>query len=169
MTDTIEDFVRVRGNGCFDRTGALHPGIPLMEQVTNPAYQYVGYRWVFAGKEYRLTSDGCQVMTAALLPNARGIAVLESSTLSAPDNLRILWPDGSMRQRLRNPYLDTKAYQAGDEVCFLHVAARDGNLYTQISVVRRAGHGQHPAMPLYDAMWNPDTLNVLSLQWRPWD
>ncbi len=164
----IQDFVFVLNNGIRKGVHEFLPSVPLLQQINDPEYHPRAYEWESDGQIYTRLIDGCDTLTARLLPDGSGVAVLQAEDVYGPDNVVIVEPTNEVRQRIINPYRDSRFFMPGDKFSFYGITSEPTEFVLDIQAQRKLAKCAGDAMPIYEATYDPESLKLLKLEWKPW-
>jgi len=164
----IRNFLVVRNNGVKTAQGEFVSSVPMVDQINDPAFHPKAFEWEHEGKIYTRPVDGSATLTAQPLPDGQGIVVLQNADQFGTDNVVVLTPANELRERIANPYRDSKFFAPGDRYCFDSIGVSGDEIILGIQVQRHLEGKPHDALPLYEARYDPATLQLTKLEWTPW-
>jgi hypothetical protein len=159
----ITSFVIISKNGYRRTPGTFPSDIPKID-FFKPEYQRSHYLWEFNNVIYSRKCDPVETRSIELSPNSKYLIVTQSPEKYGPDNLLILYPDGTENRRLINPYRFYSEYQEGDEFEFLSPQAAGDKLMVKISVCRTLPGKPYKQEPTYGTFYDCDTWEHTPLE-----
>ncbi|WEN14807.1 hypothetical protein PY254_16480 [Rhodanobacter sp. AS-Z3] len=163
----IKNFVFILHNGIRTPPGVFLTDVPLLQQINDPDFHPKTYEWESDGKIFTRPIDGCETLTAHLLPDGSRIAVLQNENTYGPDNVAILDATNGLCQRITNPYRNSRFFVAGDRFWFDSISINQGEIILHIQVHRELPGKPYDFTPSYMATYKPALLKLIQLEWRP--
>lgn len=128
-------------------------------ELVKPEYRKIGYGWFSNGNKVFLSRSAEDISSIAISPKSNSLILVTQAEKDAPDNAFVIDSDGNEITRLRNPYLDSDLFKAGDYCEFEDVRVID-NQVALIIYVRRDRPNSFPQEPHYGVFFDCDT-------WQP--
>ena len=164
----IQNFVFILNNGTKTGVGEFLPDMPLLQQINDPEFHPKAYEWESSGQTFTRMIDGSDTLTAYPLLDGSGLVVLQSEGTYGPDNVVILDPTNEVRQRIINPYPGSRYFMTGDRFWFDAISVDVTGVVLNIQVMRKLEKYSRDAAPLYEATYEPASMKLVKLEWKPW-
>lgn len=164
----IENFVFILNNGIRTGVNDFLPDTPLLQQVNDTEFHPKAYEWESSGQAFTRMIDGCDTLVACPLLDGSGAVVLQSEGTYGPDNVVIVSPTNEVRQRIINPYPESRFFMPSDRFWFYAISVDVTGVVLNIQVLRRLEKYSRDAAPLYEATYEPASMQLTKLEWKPW-
>ena len=162
----IHNFLFVLNNGLKTMVGQYLPSVPILEQINDPAFHPKAYEWENEGQTHTRWIDE-STLTARPLHDGTGVVVLQSAMVYGADNVVILDATNELRQRIVNPYRNSRFFMAGDQFRFDAIKVGAEEVILNIQVHRKLPGKPYDASPIYEASYDPVTWNLKKIEWKP--
>ncbi len=159
----IESFFEICANGVRMQDGQLPKDIPLME-FSKPEYRVTHYGWVVDGIDYMRAKDPVETQSMCVTPNKKYFVVKQSAEQFGSDNVLILRPDGSVEQRLNNPYPLSAEYRADATYWFEDVRIIQSKLLLLVGAKWQLPEKPFPVEPVFGTYYDCDTWENTPLE-----
>jgi hypothetical protein len=164
----IQNFSFILNNGVRTKVGEFLPSVPIIQQINDPEYRPSAYAWESDGQTFERFIDGCDTLTARMLPDGSGIVVVQDEGSYGSDNAVILNPMNEIRERISNPYRKSRFFIPGDKFWFDAVSIEPATVVLNIQAQRKIAKYPHDAVPIYEATYDPASMQLLRMEWKPW-
>ncbi|ASR43261.1 hypothetical protein BEN78_07610 [Xanthomonas citri pv. mangiferaeindicae] len=162
----IEDLQVVLHNGRRRSPQRPLSDVPLMAQATSSEYAVVAFEWYAQGHRHTRACDA-QTQWMIRAPDGASLVVLQDYRAHGPDNVLVLSPCGTPLRRIENPYPQLPDAHPQADFWFEDIRCDGGHVVLKVFAIWMHPIHRRPAMPSYDAIYDPATWTCLSLQWRP--
>jgi hypothetical protein len=159
----IESFFEICANGIRMEDGLLPQDIPLMEW-SKPEYKVTHYAWIADGVEYTRAKDNIETQSMCVAPNKKHFVVKQSAGQFGPDNILILRQDGSMEQRLNNPYRSSAEFRPEAKYWFEDVRIIQDKLWILIGAEWQLPDKSFPVEPHFGTYYDCNNWEYTPLE-----
>lgn len=164
----IKNFSFILNNGARTIVGEFLPSVPIIQQINDQKYRPNAYVWESGEQTFMRPIDSRDTLTARMLPDGSGIIVIQDEGLYGSDNAVVLSPTNEIRERISNPYRKSRFFLPGDRFWFDAVSIEPASVVLNIQVQREIKKYERDAAPMYEATYDPASMQFLDIKWKPW-